>query len=735
MATLKTIISQIAAATGVAERRGLYDEAFAHDELSAETRLQVSEGLREWAQRLRIDDAAPLVARAAFERTCALVARERVDEALDALASESFSQKARESSHSEEQQFYAAACAAIGIALHRRGDHREAIPLVQQGAEASAMVNRWWLRRDVLQVLGEAAMYDGDLGAAETYALTLREEAEAHNDIASRSTALRLLGNLRMHDGRLAEAERLYVQAIADYDGDPLHESVVRSELNLGVALAHQSKTQEALVALRQALQKAEQAELWAIAAHALNSIADIHFVQGEFVDSIPLHEAALRYAERSDNAVRLVLAHGHLAEALERVQDSERSLYHLERSLAAAEGSGHAALIADQEVIAAEIYARQGHPDRADALFRSALARMAESSAHANVATFHAFYARFLLQQERYDESIEHYAIALPTLRDMNLNPTYFRALYFSGKAHLAAGNAKQAAELAFESYDVLERFSLDNVHETKERLLRELQADRMNMELQYQVEATKQLEALLDSRTRELCAMATSLSQRNEIIESVLQVLDSSRTDTRDVAAAVRSALLAYEPTNEERSVFEHQLFSGKVQFMSALSRLNPSLTRRELHIASLMLLDLPSKEIAYLIHSSVAEIDSYRTRLRKKLGLPLRANLCEALTRIEREAHSAMHAEQSLGTKLRETFPQLTKKEEEVVLLILQGQSTKTMARLLRSSERTIENHRYRLRKKLFPDSSENLVSLLLARLGGEADQAAAVPPSHE
>ncbi len=733
MASLRTILSKLAVATGVTEKRRLFDEAFAHTELSNEERLQLATTHRQWAMSLRSPDGREHEARATFEHVRALVALDRVDDAVDVVAAAQSAMVASSGVGTLEVHYHGAACAVVGVALYRRGDHAEAKPLVLAGDEASAVVGYWWLRSEVLKVLGEVAMYDGDFATAERQALALQEEASAKGDVADTSAALRLLGNLRMHDGRIVEAEDLYRQAIASYVGDPYHESIVRTELNMGIALAHQSKTEMALTALRGALHKAEKAELWAIAAHALNSIADLHFVQGEYIDCIPLHEAALRYAELSGNVVRLVLAHGHLAEAFERAGDSERSLLHLEQSLLTAQGSGHVALIADQEINAAEIYARQGNANRADELFRSAIERMAHSEAHANLATFHAFYARFLLHQERLLDAIVQFDMAIPVLREMNLNPTLFRALYFAGKAHVAAGDAHRGAEYAFEAYDVLERFSLDNIHETKERLLRELQADRMKAELEYQMQAKKQLEDLLDSRTRELCAMATSLSQRNEIIESVLQVLDSSKPSASDLAGDVRMALMSYEPTNEERAAFEHQLFSGKVQFMSALSRLNPALTRRELHIASLLLLDLPSKEIAYLIHSSVTEIDAYRTRLRKKLGLPLRAQLREALQRIEREAHAQASSDSTLGKKLREAFPQLTKKEEEIVLMILQGQSTKTIARILRSSERTVENHRYRLRKKLFPESTESLVSLLLARLGGEANEADSVPLS--
>ena len=56
-----------------------------------------------------------------------------------------------------------------------------------------------------------------------------------------------------------------------------------------------------------------------------------------------------------------------------------------------------------------------------------------------------------------------------------------------------------------------------------------------------------------------------------------------------------------------------------------------------------------------------------------------------------------------------------PQLTAREHEVLLLLAHGNSNKVVARQLGISVRTVETHRFSLRRKLGVDSASELLKV--------------------
>lgn len=91
--------------------------------------------------------------------------------------------------------------------------------------------------------------------------------------------------------------------------------------------------------------------------------------------------------------------------------------------------------------------------------------------------------------------------------------------------------------------------------------------------------------------------------------------------------------------------------------------------------------------------------------------------------SLIRRVRQAYNSEHAwdsfneqfytlHQDFMKELTHRFPDLTLMEVKVCTLLKLNLSTKEIARILQISDRTIDNHRYRLRKKLLLNSDENL-----------------------
>src|ERR1700712_880385 len=67
------------------------------------------------------------------------------------------------------------------------------------------------------------------------------------------------------------------------------------------------------------------------------------------------------------------------------------------------------------------------------------------------------------------------------------------------------------------------------------------------------------------------------------------------------------------------------------------------------------------------------------------------------------------------ESVVAQARDTTPQLTAREHEILLLLAPGSSNKLVARQLDISVRTVETHRFSLRRKLGVDSASELLKI--------------------
>lgn len=124
------------------------------------------------------------------------------------------------------------------------------------------------------------------------------------------------------------------------------------------------------------------------------------------------------------------------------------------------------------------------------------------------------------------------------------------------------------------------------------------------------------------INSVGNELRALLQELSPRDRAtrqrIQSVLKKLDE----------------LATRDNHEE---FKYIFEQANQQFYNALKRKHPDLTSRQSRICALIYLGLSTKEIADVTYREIRSVDSFRNRLRKKLGLAPDADLYAYLVQL--------------------------------------------------------------------------------------------------
>ncbi len=146
-----------------------------------------------------------------------------------------------------------------------------------------------------------------------------------------------------------------------------------------------------------------------------------------------------------------------------------------------------------------------------------------------------------------------------------------------------------------------------------------------------------SRQLQQEVELKTKRITLTGLLLGQRNEILTKIKrEALANAKNPSavheclQNIAGLVSEHLdsaEAWETFNAEFELLHHD-------FISKLSRRYPLLTGVELKLCALITINLSSKEIARLLCISSRSIETYRYRIRKKLGLSRQDNLTALL-----------------------------------------------------------------------------------------------------
>jgi tetratricopeptide (TPR) repeat protein/DNA-binding CsgD family transcriptional regulator len=138
------------------------------------------------------------------------------------------------------------------------------------------------------------------------------------------------------------------------------------------------------------------------------------------------------------------------------------------------------------------------------------------------------------------------------------------------------------------------------------------------------------QELSREIEAKTKELNAMASYLSQKNEFVKSLVENVKKDllgfrleKTIEGYVQTAVKKAETASH-MNEDLKRFETELDRFSFDFIEKLSTKFPSLSRVELKICSMIKINLSTKEIANLMYLSNRTVENHKYRISKKINL---------------------------------------------------------------------------------------------------------------
>jgi hypothetical protein len=161
------------------------------------------------------------------------------------------------------------------------------------------------------------------------------------------------------------------------------------------------------------------------------------------------------------------------------------------------------------------------------------------------------------------------------------------------------------------------------------------QLEIDRLQQSLSDKLNLQEELSRELKFRQGEMMTMAMSIIRKNEFLNELKSevVKIKSRVSTPETRVALNKLSLMITQDisiDRDREKFQMNIHAQHSNFTHLLKEAFPSMTENEIRLASMLRLNLSSKEIASILNISPRSVEMNRYRLRKKLKVDPKINL---------------------------------------------------------------------------------------------------------
>ena len=155
---------------------------------------------------------------------------------------------------------------------------------------------------------------------------------------------------------------------------------------------------------------------------------------------------------------------------------------------------------------------------------------------------------------------------------------------------------------------------------------LRQRMRAQQQEAMLRVKALENESLNQKLEFKNRELTAQALQIAQKNELLNSLRDDIEAHRAEHgHSLTISKLSSKIRFESLiNENWEQFTRQFTEMNPAFYQILNERHPGLTQNDLRLATLLRMNLASKEIAHILNISDEAVKKARYRLRKKLGL---------------------------------------------------------------------------------------------------------------
>ncbi len=262
-------------------------------------------------------------------------------------------------------------------------------------------------------------------------------------------------------------------------------------------------------------------------------------------------------------------------------------------------------------------------------------LALAAQRKVPAISSNAHAFMAKILLKQDKLDEALFHAEKAVESVRMLNNANQTRMCLATLAEAHKKLGQFEQG----FTCLEEIVAIHNDQLVDSHKQLHAELQAtvavtsqrretEIAKLEAEKQTLLAQQHEMQRKEVHRELVAKALKISETtnllNSLKSSVAKVRNAKSKTVKTVLLDLTREINNFIDDEQSRDTFEEEFSALFPNYIDLLSREYPELTEQELRICALIRLKISNDNVCRIMRIAKRSIESYRYRIRKKLGL---------------------------------------------------------------------------------------------------------------
>lgn len=165
----------------------------------------------------------------------------------------------------------------------------------------------------------------------------------------------------------------------------------------------------------------------------------------------------------------------------------------------------------------------------------------------------------------------------------------------------------------------------------ELSQRELSELKLHQQELELQ-------SIQNALDSSQQEVTSFAVFLRSRNELLDKIREMIkEGYKMDNQTLIPhlkKVNAYISQYQSGDKTNNALLLNIEDKSKEFIERLTKEHPNLTQGEKYLATMLRVNLSTKEISMISGNSPKTINMNRYRLRKALNLPTEKDLVEYL-----------------------------------------------------------------------------------------------------
>lgn len=137
------------------------------------------------------------------------------------------------------------------------------------------------------------------------------------------------------------------------------------------------------------------------------------------------------------------------------------------------------------------------------------------------------------------------------------------------------------------------------------------------------------------------DLTNFACYIKSKNEFLDNLKEEIkrgyNLSDENLKSHLKNLRNTIVQYQNSSNEQNILIGEIESVNEEFLDRLSQRHPDLTKNEKNLASLLRIDLSTKDISNIIGSTPKTVNMARYRLRKKLKLESDEQLAEYIKKI--------------------------------------------------------------------------------------------------